>query len=132
MQTTKLPQYPLATIVLDDLVFDVYLVAVPLTHCEQRPMTRRSTILFHAVIASDVSRVNARVIRRLEPTGSRVALGENTVAIRAVHQLPPPRGHAAVPVPEVSLASSQKLVRQLEVEIVAAPLLTIKRRIKKD
>lgn len=119
----------MAAIVLDDLVFDVYLVAVPLTHCEQRPMTWRRTILLHTVIASDVSRINTRVIRRLEPAGSRVALGENTIAIRAVHQFSPPRGHAAVPVPQVRLAPSQKLVRQLEVEIITATLLTIKRRL---
>lgn len=101
----------MAAIVLDDLVFDVYLVTVPLTHSEQRPMTGWRPILLYPVIASDVSGINARVIRRLKSTGSRVALGKHTVAVRSVHQLSPPRGHTTVPVSEVRLATSQELVR---------------------
>ena len=89
-------------------------------------MARRRPILLDAVIASDVPGINARVIRRLKSTGSRVALREHTVAVRPVHQLPPPRGHATVPVSEVRLAPSKELVRQLEVEIVAAALLTVR------
>lgn len=97
-------------------------MAITLTHGQQRPVAGRRAVLLHAVIAGDVSGINARVIRRLEPAGSRVALGEDTVAVRAVHQLSPPRGHAAIPVSEMSLAASQELVRQLEIEIVATPL----------
>lgn len=98
-------------------------MTVPLTHSQQRPVSGRCSILFHPIIAGYVSRINTRIIRRLKSTGSDVALGEHTVAVGAVHQLPSPRGHAAVPVSEMGLATSQELVRQFEVEIVADTLL---------
>lgn len=85
-------------------------------------MTHRRAVLLHPIVASDIPGVNSGIIRRLQPAGSSIALGEDAIAIRAVHQLAAPCGHTAVSVSEMCLASSQELVRQFEVEVVADTL----------
>lgn len=85
-------------------------------------MTHRRAVLLHPIVASDIPGINSGIIRRLQPAGSSIAFGEDAIAVRAVHQLATPCGHTAVSISEMCLASSQELVRQLEVEVVADTL----------
>lgn len=85
-------------------------------------MTHWRAVLLHPIVASDIPGVNSGIIRGLQSASSSIAFGEDTIAIRAVHQLAAPCGHTAVSVSEMRLASSQELVRQLEVEVVADSL----------
>lgn len=88
-------------------------------------MTHRRAVLLHPIVASDIPGVNSGIIRRLQPAGPGIAFGKDAIAVRAVHQLAAPCGHTAVSVSEMRLASSQELVRQLEVEVVANTLRKI-------
>lgn len=60
-----LPQYTLAPVVLDDLVFYVDFMAVSLINSEQSPVSRRRTFMFDSIVASDVARINTWIIWRL-------------------------------------------------------------------
>jgi len=85
-------------------------------------MTHRRAVLLDPIIASDIPGINSGIIWRLQPAGSSIAFGKDAIAIRAVYQFAAPCGHTAVSVSEMRLASSQELVRQLEVEVVADTL----------
>lgn len=97
-------------------------MTVPLTNGKQSSVTHRCAVLLHPIVASDIPGVNSGIIRRLQSASPGVAFREDAIAIRAVHQLATPCGHTAVPVSEMRLASSQELVRQLEIEVVADTL----------
>lgn len=114
----------MAPVVIDHLIFDVYLMGIRLSDHDQRSFGFRGRPLFDPVIARNVSRIGPREVWRLDPAQFSVALVEYSVAVASRYHLSPPRLERAVTVPEVRVAFPQILVRQFEIEIVTDTLET--------
>ena len=59
----------------------MYLVAVALADREEGAVAPGRALLLDPVVAGDVARIDARVVRRLEPTGALVAPARKIVTI---------------------------------------------------
>lgn len=102
----KLPQYSLRSVVLNDLVFYVNLMRIPLCDGQKRVFPVRYLPLKNAVVTRDVPGIDTGVVRRLDPTRSRIASLQHPIAVGSLHQVTPPTGHAPISVPQIRFDSS--------------------------
>ena len=105
------PQHPLAAVVLDDLVLDVDLVAVPLSDGQHGVLATQHLTVLDPVVTRHISGVDAGVVGRLDSAGTGVAALKHSVTVRPRNQITSPRRDATVAITETRLAASQELVR---------------------
>lgn len=101
----------LAPVVLDDLVFNMDFVSVPLPDREESVLSSRYSSLLDPVVACDVPRIDSREVGRLDAARSDVAAVEDAVAIRPGDEISTPGLQSAVAVAKVRLALSEEFIR---------------------
>lgn len=75
----------MTAIVFDNLILDVNFMRISLSDSKQDVFPTRDVSLFDTIVARDIARINARIIGRLNPTGTDIASVEDTIAIGPRH-----------------------------------------------